>query len=343
MRASRHIVVVLALSLGALGAGAAEAAQAQPRGWEGLRLWPGQPLRTVGAGSTSPALAIGEEQLFLGEINQGAVYISELVPDTGGASWTKLVAAGASGRDRRDLHAAVVGKTVWLAWLEAPAGTPETAPRALMLAGFRLEPQTATEAVAVANTRQGAIAEHNAQLWLAWLGPPESNSLSLSAGPEQNGFVVNWRPPSPGSLSGLGLADFGADLLIPYVTEAAGQASLWQASYNGHRFHGVRKLRGTGHLGPLAAARLQTRALILYTLFVGEAPGVGNLVLTVSDAVGAGLSSTEYLADGNTNLRPSLAVAERTVWLAYNAWSAPPETSGAKNLGLFLGKIELGL
>jgi hypothetical protein len=67
------------------------------------------------------------------------------------------------------------------------------------------------------------------------------------------------------------------------------------------------------------------------------------LVLTASDEVGVQLASTDYLADGKVNVDPALTPAERVVYLVYNAWSAPPGTPGAHNLGLFLGKIDTGL
>ena len=75
----------------------------QPKVWEGFRLWPGRAIKTLGPGSTSPALAASEQQLLLGEIFQGGVYVSELDPATAGARWTKSVAAALSGRDRTGL------------------------------------------------------------------------------------------------------------------------------------------------------------------------------------------------------------------------------------------------
>lgn len=334
--------LVLVVGLFTLGL----AATPEVRSWEGLRLAPPRPVNTLGPESTFPAPVATDQQLLLGELFSGGVYLSELDPETLKARWTRPVAAAIGGRERTGLTAARVGRTVWLAWLEAPAGTAAGVARSLMLAGYDLDTKAVTPPSQVASTRQGAIAAHNQQLWLAWLGSPESNSLSLSSGPGEGGFVVSWPPPTPGSLQALGLADFGADLVVPFVTEARGQDSLWTASYNGHRFYGVRKLRGSSSLGPPASAHLSNRLLTLCSLFTGPQganPNAASLVLTATDRVGVNLASTDYLADGNTNLNPGLAAAEKVVWVAYNAWTAPAGTTGARNLGLFLGKIEIAL
>lgn len=347
MKASRCLISLWGMTflLTMLAAGVS-AQEIQPKEWENLRLWPGQAVSTLGAGSSWPALAASDDQLLLGEIFAGGVYLSALDPQTLAVGWTKPVAPALAGRERTDLHATVVGQKTWLAWLEAPAGTAAGTPRSLKLASFDLTAQTASAAREIAITTQVALTCHNQQLWLVWLGPAASGGLSLSAGAQEDAFVVTWQPSAPGSPVAVGLGDLGADLCLPFVTRQGGRLALWQASYNGHRFFGVRKLRGLGEMGPPAICRLQNRLLILYTLFPGAAEtgyGDGYLAVTVTDTVGARLASDTYLADGNVNLYPSLASLNNTVYVAYNAWSAHPDTAApgqAINRGIFIGKIE---
>jgi len=317
----------------------------EPQTWEGLKLWPPRPVRNTAPAPSSVALAAADQQLLLGEISAGAVCLGELEPATAVAMWLHSVVPAAPGRERTGLSLAIVGKTAWLAWLEAPAGTPADAPHSLMLTGYDLAAQTASAPTEVATTRQGGLVAHNQQLWLAWLDPAESGSLSLCSWPRGNSAVVTWSPAEPGTLTGLGLADFGPDLGLPFVTSDRGQTSLWQAAYNGHRFFGIRKLRGSGTLGNPAAARVGNRLLTLFTVAQSAPAGhtmASDLVLAVTDEVGVQLDSTDYLADGQVNLSPALAPMERLTYLAYDAWSAPPGTPGAHNLGVFPGKIDSG-
>lgn len=334
-------LLVAAVALSALVAAGAAAAGA-PTDWEGLRLWPGQPLQTGAVASTWPALATTDSRLLLGEISQGAVLLSELDPATAIARWTAPVAAAAEGVERTHLQVAAVGNTIWLAWLEAPSGAAAGDQRPLQLAAFDLDTRLVQAPTEVAVTTQCALASHNRQLWILWLGPPDSGTLSLSSGPQSTAFVVNWQPPVPGQPVSVGAAGLGAALGLAFVSQDQGSPSLWQASYNGHRFFDLRKIRGLGEIGPPALARLGQRVLLAYSLVNRDAESVpvsADLLFTLADDQGGTLNTTNYVLDGRANLNPSLAATEGTVYVAYSTWSAPPGTSGASNLGLFLGRV----
>ncbi len=77
---------------------------------------------------------------------------------------------------------------------------------------------------------------------------------------------------------------------------------------------------------------LPDRILLMYTVFVK--PGEGDLGLTIASAIGSGVVSVPYMADGRLDLSLSLATPNGTAYLVYNA------RQGATNLGLFLAEID---
>ncbi len=346
---ARLIIAVIAglLAVGPLPAAAQQSEgpplPPPPKTWANLRWTPAQPVNTLGGPSSAAALAAAD-RLYLAEIFRGGVYLSELDPTAAAASWTIRVAAAVEGRERSNPQLAVIGQEAWVAWLEGSEGTALERNRALMLAAVDLGRRQAKPPAEMAATTAAAISGHNQQVWLAWLGPAEGRTINLSAGPQESGFVVPWQPSVPGRPVGLALGDLGADLCLPFLAEQQGRESLWLAAYNGHRFHGVRKIRGAGDLAHPTVSRLRSRLVVMYTVFPdAEDPdfGAGNLEMTVTNLAGSELASEIYLADGRVNLYPSLAAIERTLYVAYTAWEGRPGRSEeAKNLGVFLGKIE---
>lgn len=349
-RPLRMLLFVLALALGWSQGQAAPVkppppTPTMPRLWESLLWGVGMPIKTLGPGSTCPALAALDRQLLLAELFEGGIYLSELDPATASARWTVPVAPAATGVERTEVRAAASGQTVWVAWLEKASGAGPETPRALMMASVDYATRKAQPPTQVAVTGAAALTSHNQQLWLAWLGPAGSSVISLSAGAQDTAFLVPWQPATPAPPVAVGLGDLGADLGIPFLTgEGQGSSSLWLASYNGHRFFGLRKLRGAAELGAPVLCRLQSQVIIVYTVYPdpGEGlPGAAHLEVTVTNTSGSELASNLYLADGRANLTPSLAGLDGTAYLVYNAWSERPDhaVKPAKNLGLFLARI----
>jgi hypothetical protein len=286
----------------------------------------------MGPGSTCGALAVAERELLVAEVHAGGIYLSELDPQTATPHWTIPVAAAASGRQRTRVQLAVVRDRAWVSWLEQSVTVATNAPPSLMVGPVDLGLRQAQAPVDVAATGAAAAASHNQQPWLAWLGAPESGTISLASGPPDSSFLVRWQPPTTGRPSAVALGDLAADLGLAFLTQEQARETLWLAEYNGQRFYGLRKLHSATDLDSPAMCMLQNRILLLYTEF--SKPGVGDLQLTVTNTVGSELVSVPYVADGRSNLNPSLAVRDRSAFVLYSV------RQGATDLGLFLGEIE---
>jgi len=348
MRAAGPIILGLALLLVTLGPGAAATVSVPPvqaRVWEGLRLWPAQPVTTDRTGASHPRSRLVRTAFCWGNrrgrrlsFRPGPWHSQGPVDEARSRGHAGRGAHGPARRYRRqDRLALVAGRRHWhrgdrRPGLDVGRIRPRDPGRRAArgdrdhAAGDPRQPQPATLAgLAGAAGEQQPLAIRRAGA--GWL----RGYLAAACAGDSDGAGIWWTsaptcccrssPPPGGTLA--------CGRRLTTATASTGT----QAS-------------GTGDFGGLSAACLQTRSLVLYTAYTGPAgvnQNVGNLVLTASDEVGALLASTEYIADGNTNLSPVLAPTERTLWLVYNAWTAPPGSLGAKNLGLFLGKIEPAL
>jgi hypothetical protein len=326
---SAALLVVLA----AIGPGmAAETAPVPPRVLANLCCTVGRPLQTLGGPSTCGAVAMHGDQVLLAEVHQGGVYLSELDVQAATARWTVPIAAAVAGRERSRVQLAVARNTAWVTWLERDEGASAGDKALLTLVSLELGTSQPQAPVGVAETTAAAATAHNQQLWLAWLGPPETGAISLSSGVPGAAYVSSWTPSAPGKAVHLALGDLGADLCLVTTMQEPERASIWLGQYDGRRMHSVRKLRQGGELVWPALCVLQDRILVLYTEYT-EA-GAGDLQLTVATTLGSDVVSTPLVADGRRNTFPSVTAHQRKAYLVYSA------SQGDTNLGLFLAEIE---
>lgn len=333
-----YFTLIMALVLVAAGAAAAGNAGTgpgqppPPKVWANLRCSSGQPVHTLGPGSTCGAVAVTDNQLLLAEIHEGGVYLSELDSQTATARWTVPIAAAVPGRERKRVQLAVVRDRAWISWLEPGDSTGAGGSGLLTVSTMELGVRQPEAPTTVAETRAAAAGSHTQQLWLAWLGAAETGSVSLSAGVPGSSYLTSWTPSAPGRPTDLALGDLGADLFLAVLMREPQRTTLWLAQYDGRRVYGVRKLHQANDLASPAVCMLQDRILLLYTEF--SQAGAGDLQLTVTNTLGSEVVSSPYVADGRLNLVPSLAARNRTAFAVYNVWQS------GTNLGLFLAEIE---
>jgi hypothetical protein len=126
---------------------------------------------------------------------------------------------------------------------------------------------------------------------------------------------------------------------MPFVVSEARGRGLWQGYYNGHRFFGIRKLRGVVELDDPTVCALRDRLLFAYTI---TEDGHSRIALTVTDTVGAYLTSRDFRAGEGEQRYPSLTCNEKAVYLAYEEWRTDSDEE-PRLLGLRVAKLDFQL
>ena len=345
----------------------------QPTEWASLRLWPARHVESFASGSTDPALASYADKLLLVEVYQGALYFSQLEPDSLKVIGKTKLSGLQSGRTVKDVDAVVVKDVLWVTWISQAAGESRQ-----MFLQHNLQTAVSASPVEEHSAVGCSLAVFSGQLWVLWRSPGPSGGLYLACYDTTSGLgrPQQW-PIQRAEWVGGGAVDLGGELFLagiktatlvklpapirPPAVGGGGQPTpvirsqikaqpaasthqLWAAKFNGQRFYGSRMLRGRGSFSHPACAVLDGQVTIAYAsrpLIVTGAPPESSIHITVTEGEGSQVTSTSYDSGGH-NVAPDVVRMGEALFVAYSKWSADPDSSaGAVNRGTYVGKIEL--
>jgi len=345
----------------------------RPSEWSGLYLWPARHVDSFAGGTTSPAVTSYAGKLLLVEIYQGALYLSQLEPDSLKVIGKRKLSGLQPGRTVKDVDAVVVKGVLWITWISQAADESRQ-----MFLQHNL--QTAVSA--------GPVEEHSAlgcslvvlsgQLWALWRSPGPSGGLYLArydttsglGRPQQwpiqraewvGGSAVDlggelflagiktstlMKLPAPITPSAVGVGVQRTLVIRPPIKPQPGDSvhQLWAAKFNGQRFYSSRMLRGRGNFSHPTCAMVDNQVIVAYASRPPPTAGAteeSSIDITVTTGEGGQAASTSY-DSGGYNVAPDVVRMGEALFVAYNKWSANPANSAeAVNRGTYIGKIEL--
>ncbi len=345
----------------------------RPTEWSGLRLWPDQHVESFESGTTNPALASYAGKLLLIEVYQGALYLSQLEPDSLKVIDKTKLSGLRLGRTVKDVDAVVVKGVLWVTWISQAAGEGHQ-----MFLQHNLQTAVSASPVEEHSAVGCSLAVFSGQLWVLWRSPGPSGGLYLARYDTTSGLgrPQQWPIQRAEWLGGDGV-DLGGELFLAGIKTATlikppvlikppavggdGQRTsaippqikvqpvnsthqLWAAKFNGQRFYGSRMLRGRGNFSHPTCAVLDGQITILYASRPPAAAGAvqqSSIDITVTTGEGGQVTSTSYDSGGH-NVAPDAVRMGEALFVAYNKWSANPDSSAdAVNQGTYVGKIEL--
>jgi len=345
----------------------------RPTEWASLRLWPAQHVASFASGTTNPALASYAGKLLLVEVYQGALYLSQLEPNSLKVIDKRKLSELQSGRTVKDVDAVVVKGVLWVTWISQAASESRQ-----MFLQHNLQTAVSASPVEEHSATGCSLAVFSGQLWVLWRSPGPSGGLYLARYDITSGLgrPQQW-PIQRAEWVGGGAVDLGGELFLAGIKTATlmklpapitlpglgggGQRTpvsqlqikpqpggsvhqLWAAKFNGQRFYGSRMLRGRGNFSHPTCAVLDGQVAILYasrTLAAAGAAQQSSIDITVTTGEGGQVTSTSYDSGGH-NVTPDAVRMGEALFVAYNKWSAAPNsTAGAVNRGTYVGKIEL--
>ncbi len=313
----------------------------QPRAWEGVEVWPSCELTTLGP-TTWPALAALSRRLFLFEVLDGGLYVSELAPELRGAGQAVPLLAGVEGTDRLCLTACPLGERLWLTWIERHGQSSVQ-----MLASWLPDQAGPLQPQELARAQWCSMTPYGNQLWLIWQ-PAGAGDQPLVAAPYEVGTGLGesiiWEV-TPAHCTQPTLASFAAQMAVAFTVEHTDRRSLWCALFNGEVFTNLRMLRRLGSSSAPRACALESDLYVFYSndAHYPQSPGAASdLVVTQVGAEGLSLTTTALVHDGLFNSMPALAYLDGSIWVVYNKSSHDPAAyPEAVNHGSFLTRIAL--
>ena len=348
----------------------------RPKEWAGLRLWPARHVESFAGGTTNPALASYGGKLLLVEVYQGALYLSQLEPDSLKVIDKRKLSELQPGRAVNDVDAVIVKGVLWVSWISQVVSQTLSDSRQMVL---RYDLQTASCGAPVEqHAAVGcSLAVFSGQLWVLWRRPGPSGGLYLARYDTTSGLgqPQQW-PIQNAEWVGAGAVDLGGELFLAGIKKATltkppllikppvirGSAQpiplaqpqlntrsnsktrqLWAAKFNGQRFYSLRMLRGRGNFSHPACAMLDDQVITVYasrTLAAAGAAQQSSIDITVTTGEGGEVTSASY-DSGGYNVAPDVVRMGEALFVAYNKWSANPASAEALNQGTYVGKIEL--
>jgi len=344
----------------------------RPTEWASLRLWPARHVESFAGGTTNPALASYGGKLLLVEVYQGALYLSQLEPDSLKVMGKRKLSALQPGRTVKDVDAVVVKGVLWVTWISQAADESRQ-----MLLQHNLQTAVSASPVEEHSAVGCSLAVFSGQLWVLWRRPGPSGGLYLARYDTTSGLgqPQQWLIQSAEWVGG-GAVDLGGELFLAGIKTATlmklptpitppalggGQRTpiirpqikaqpagathqLWAAKFNGQRFYGSRMLRGRGNFSHPACAVLDSQVTTVYASRPPAATGVtqqSSIDISVTTGEGGQVTSTSYDSGGH-NVAPDVVRMGEALFVAYNKWSAKLDSSAdAVNRGTYVGKIEL--
>ena len=345
----------------------------RPTEWASLRLWPARHVESFASGTTNPALASYAGKLLLVEMYQGALYLSQLEPDSLKVIAKTKLGGLRPGRTVKDVDAVVVKDVLWVTWISQAAGEGHQ-----MFLWHNLQTAVSASPVEEHSAVGCSLAVFSGQLWVLWRSPGPSGGLYLARYDTTAGLgrPQQW-PIQRAEWVGGGAVDLGGELFLagiktatlvtlpapikPPAVGGGGQRTpvirsqieaqpagaphqLWAAKFNGQRFYGSRMLRGRGNFSHPTCAVLDGQVAILYASRPPAAAGAAqqsSIDITVTTGEGGQVTSTSYDSGGH-NVAPDVVRMGEALFVAYSKWSANPDSSAdAVNRGTYVGKIEL--
>ena len=345
----------------------------RPTEWASLRLWPARHVESFASGTTNPVVASYAGKLLLVEVYQGALYLSQLEPDSLKVIGKTKLSGLQPGRTVKDVDAVVVKGVLWVTWISQAAGEGHQ-----MFLQHNLQTAASASPVEEHSAVGCSLAVFSGQLWVLWRSPGPSGGLYLARYDTTSGLgrPQQW-PIQRAEWVGGGAVDLGGELFLAGIKTATlvklpapikppargggGQPTpvirpqirpqpagsvhqLWAAKFNGQRFYGSRMLRGRGNFSHPACAVLDGQVTIAYASRPPAAAGAAqqsSIDITVTTGEGGQVTSTSYDSSGH-NVAPDVVRMGEALFVAYNKWSANPDSfADAVNQGTYIGKIEL--
>lgn len=342
----------------------------QPRIWNGLRLWPTQPLTTVAGDRSFPAVEAAEGALYVAECVGGGIHLSRLKPESLEVEWSRQVLA--PGADPRGLagllDTCLSGQRLYLTYNLQPSDSGEEGLSAArqMLAVYDLEQQRILgEPVELprlrpeAGTYGGALAMLAQQVWVTWVetwmedGERRSRALvATSEGLEAGSEPIVWEMGAPARFWGPGLGVFegqpllmGSDLAPhegPPEAEPLLAARVGAAGFLGRQtLVAMGRNRYPRGVQVGETFYLVYRSDIAYPTYRGR---YQDVMLAAVERGGMAVTTTAYVGDMTFNTWPDVTAVGNTLYVVYQKLS---HVYGDADLpteayGTYIGRIETG-
>lgn len=343
----------------------------RPTEWASLRLWPARYVESFAGGTTNPAVAAYAGKLLLVEVYQGALYLSQLEPDSLKVIGKRTLSGLQSGRTVKDVDAVVVKGVLWVTWISQAASKSRQ-----MFLQHNLQTAVSASPVEEHLAIGCSLAVFSDQLWVLWRSPGPSGGLCLARYDAASGLGQPQQWPIQRAERVGGAVDLGGELFLAGIKTApvmklpapikppalvGGQRTsvirpqvkpqparsvhqLWAAKFNGQRFYGSQMLRGHGNFSHPACAMLDGQVITVYASGLPADSGAtlqSSIDITVIMGEGGEVTSTSYDSGGH-NVAPDVVGIGEALFVAYNKWSANPDSAAdAVNRGTYVGKIEL--
>lgn len=324
----------------------------EPREWENLRLWPSRHVDTFPGDTTYPAIAAYKNELLVVECYEGAIYVSQVNPETLEVHSTKLLFPAEEDLVRTYLDAVVIQDTLWVSWLQADWNGHHVPVPMQQLVSYDLQTSSVSDSVKLGETQSCGLVSYNGQVWLSQIhrrigayGGRRSMILAhydpVTGLQNPKGWV---RSPSARPMYATAAVDLGIEVLLAFLQRATGadvanQRTLWAVKFNGQEFYEERMLRGRGEYSSPTGAAVNDTIVLAYAKATQEE--LSDIDLTLTSAEGGEVTSTSYIHDGTYNTTPDAVAIGDSIYLVYNKWSARAGSPNAVNYGTFIGKIEL--
>lgn len=334
----------------------------EPRRWAGFRAWPAFRLDTFPDGVTAAALEAVGDRLYVLEVREGALYLSQVVPDTRRVEWTKLVVEPKADVDLAAPDMCATGQQLWIAWDSVPrsAEAPPGAPRRCVTSwdlttGLRGEIVAIEPMSGFTATLGGSVAPFRGTCWLAWAERPEGEHASRIVlapfNPESGlGARVIWDDCPAAHPRGPCLIPTDGDLglaftNIPEPRSEGGYEPLLWATFSRQRFTGLRALLSFGRASHPRGIRFGYFMVLAFeskTRFDRPDTGFTDIWLMRLGPGAGDITTFPYADDYKHNASPDLALCQGDAYVAYVKFEREPQagTRPPKSYGTYLGRLE---
>lgn len=342
----------------------------EAREWDGLRLWPTQPLRTVAGSPSFPAVEAYEGALYVTECVGGGIHLSRLQPDTLEVEWSRQIIAPPAPPDTLAglLDTCLSGARLHLTYnIQAGgSGAEGLAGARQLLAVYDLgqekllaQPLVLPTVQSGASTYGAALTTVDQRVWVTWVetwledGERRSRALIGDLDRLASGDPPTpWDEAAPNRFWGPGLAAFeGQPLLLGSDLAPAGgppeAEPLVCVRTDGTAFHGQRTLVPMGRNRYPRGIQVGEALYLLYRTDVAYPTYRGryqDVMLAVVESGGMSVTATAYVGDMTFSTWPDVTAIGSTLYVVYQKLShvyGDPELP-AQAYGTYIGRIETG-
>ncbi len=342
----------------------------QARTWNGLRLWPTQPLTTVPGDRSFPAIEAAEGALYVAECVGGGIHLSRVQPDSLEVEWSRQILAPDTGPIALTglLDTCLSGQRLYLTYnlQSSDSGDEGLSGARQMLAVYDLgqqrmlgEPLELPPIQPGASTYGAGLTTLAQQVWVTWVetwmedGERRSRALMATTEDLQTGAEpVIWETGAPVRFWGPGLGVFegqplllGSDLAPTGGPPEAEPLVAARADVTG--FHGQQTLVAMGRnryprgLQVGETFYLVYRSDIAYPTYRGR---YQDVMVAAVERGGMAVTTTAYVVDMTFNTWPDITAVGNTLYVVYQKLShvyGDPDLP-TRAYGTYIGRIETG-